>query len=418
MVKFEDPISLYDLVGYSYNIEGNKNTLIHGIGVVYNIIKGDLCFAENEKLLIELLDSKCNAIITNKNLSMKIKNKKGKAIIVTDNPSKLFAKILHKQDELPNFTFNVKSYNINESKISIDAFIDDDVKFGNNCIVYPQVYIDRNVVIGNYVTIHPGVKIYPKTKIGNNVIIKSNAVIGNNPNWLFKDNDLYYDFQGQGGVRIGNNVSIGSNTVIDRDLVRETTIMANSKIGNNVEIGHGSKIEENVLIISQTGIAGGTHIGKNTKIHGQCGVNSNLYIAPNTIINAKTAITTNIIEENKSYFGIPGEEKKFYSKKKSALNRLPRLISKNEVFKVHGDLPNRIATVISEQLNVDQEKLNMNFDFIQDGGADSLDLVELTLAIEEEFDVTILEEEEKQLKTVSSLYKFLRRKGIRKGTNS
>jgi UDP-3-O-[3-hydroxymyristoyl] glucosamine N-acyltransferase len=414
-MKFEHPVILSDLVGYSYNVEGKNDVLIHGLGVVYSLSKGDICFAENEKILNKLICSECNAIITTKTLYLRAKNKKNKTFVITDNPSKLFSKILNElEKELPNFIFNATTYNTNGSKVSTDAYIDDDVKFGNNCIVYPQVYIDRNVTLGNFVAIYPGVKIFSKTTIGNGVIIKSNAIIGNNPNWLYKDNDLYYDFIGKGGVIINDNVSIGSNTVIDRGLVENTIIESNSKIGNNVEIGHGAHIERNVLIISQSGVAGGAHIGKNTKIQGQCGIDSNIFIAANTTINVKTIITKDIKEENKSYFGIPGEEKKFYSKKRSAINKLPRLLLSNESFKIHGNLPSTIATIISEQLDVDVDKIDMKFNFINDGGADSLDLVELILAIEEQFDINILDDEETKIKTVTDLYKLLRRKGITK----
>lgn len=414
-MKFDPPLQLSDLIGFSYNIEGKADVLIYGLGVVYSLSKGDICFAENDSILQKLINSECNAIITTKPLYLRAENKKNKTFIITDNPSKLFSKILYDLGgELPNFTFKVKEYNANCSKLSTDSYIDDDAKLGNNCIVYPQVFIDRNVVIGNNATIYPGVRIFPNTTIGNNVVIKSNAIIGNQPNWLYKDNDLYYDFIGRGGVTIGDSVTVGSNTVIDRGLVENTIVESNSKIGNNVEIGHGVHIKSNVLIISQSGIAGGAKIGKNTKIHGQCGINSNVFVADNTTVNAKTIITADITEENKSYFGIPGEEKKFYSKKKSAINKLPRLMSKNDVFKIHGDLPSTIATIISEQLDVEQDVIGMKFSFVDDGSADSLDLVELFMAIEEEFDINISDEEGDKITNVSSLYRMLRRKGITK----
>ncbi len=413
-MKFDTPVLLSNLIGHSYNIEGNQDVLIHGLGVVYSLSKGDMCFAENENILNKLLCTDCNVIITTKSIYLGAEDKVNKTFVITDNPSKLFSKVLNEFDkELPSFTFNVKIYNTNGSKVSTDSYIDD-VKFGNGCIVYPQVFIDRNVTLGNFVTIYPGVRIFPNTSIGNNVVIKSNTILGNQPNWLYKDNDLYYDFIGKGGVVIHDNVTIGSNTCVDCGLVNNTIIESNSKIGNNVQIGHGVHMENNVLIISQSGVAGGAYIGKNTKIQGQCGINSNTSIAANTTINAKTIITRDIKEENKSYFGIPGEEKKFYSKKQSAINKLPRLLSSNKAFKIHGNLPDTVATIISDQLNVEVGELDMKFNFVNNGGADSLDLVELILAIEEEFDIDISDDEGTKIRTVTDLYKLLRKKGIAK----
>ena len=63
-MKFESPIILSDLVGCSYNVEGNNDVLIHGLGVVYSLSKGDICFAENENILNKLMCSECNAIMS------------------------------------------------------------------------------------------------------------------------------------------------------------------------------------------------------------------------------------------------------------------------------------------------------------------------------------------------------------------
>lgn len=417
-MPFKYPVKLIDLVGHSYNIEGNREALIYGLGVLCNAQKGDLCFAENINIVNFLTDSNCEAIITTKTTFINTKNKASKCFIITDNPSKLFSKIIDKvKSELPSFSFIAKNYNLNNSRVSLDSNIDVDSTLGSNCIIYPQTFIDHDVVIGDFVVIYPGVKIFSNTKIGNNVVIKSNAIIGNKPNCVYKDNDLYFDFDGAGGVIIENNVTIGANTTIDKGLVGKTKISSNTKIGNSVQIGDGAFIDENVLIISQTGISGGAFVGKNTRINGQCGVNNNVQIPPNTTIKAKTIITSNIKEEGGVYFGIPGEESKFYSKKQSSLNKLPRLISSNESFKIHGNLSHKLATVISEQLSIDQDELKMNFNFVQDGGADSLDIVELVMAIEDEFDITISDEEAGTLETVGGVYKFLRRKGVSKNSS-
>lgn len=64
----------------------------------------------------------------------------------------------------------------------------------------------------------------------------------------------------------------------------------------------------------------------------------------------------------------------------------------------------KVCNILSEQFGVDADSLNMDTAFIEDLGADSLDLVELMMSIEEEFDVgEISEEEAAGLKTIGDL---------------
>ena len=67
----------------------------------------------------------------------------------------------------------------------------------------------------------------------------------------------------------------------------------------------------------------------------------------------------------------------------------------------------RIQEVVSKRLGVDKEKITEDASFTNDLGADSLDLVELVMAFEEEFDVQIPEEEVEKLQTVGTCVDYL-----------
>ena len=63
----------------------------------------------------------------------------------------------------------------------------------------------------------------------------------------------------------------------------------------------------------------------------------------------------------------------------------------------------RVLNVISEQLGFNKEDLTRESDFIKDLGSDSLDLVELVMELEEEFGITIPEEEADKVRTVGDV---------------
>ncbi len=75
------------------------------------------------------------------------------------------------------------------------------------------------------------------------------------------------------------------------------------------------------------------------------------------------------------------------------------------------EIPAKVKEVIVEQLGVDAEKVRSDASFIDDLGADSLDIVELVMAMEEEFDIEIPDEEAEKLKTVSDVVSYLQTKG-------
>jgi len=70
----------------------------------------------------------------------------------------------------------------------------------------------------------------------------------------------------------------------------------------------------------------------------------------------------------------------------------------------------RVQKVIVEQLGVDENAVTPEASFIDDFNADSLDLVELVMAFEQEFDVSISEEEAERVRTVADAVRLLTEK--------
>ncbi|MBC7234106.1 MAG: acyl carrier protein [Chloroflexi bacterium] len=72
----------------------------------------------------------------------------------------------------------------------------------------------------------------------------------------------------------------------------------------------------------------------------------------------------------------------------------------------------RVKKIIVEQLGVDESKVVPEARFREDLGADSLDLVELIMAFEEEFGGTISDEEAQKIKTVGEAVAYLEARGV------
>lgn len=71
------------------------------------------------------------------------------------------------------------------------------------------------------------------------------------------------------------------------------------------------------------------------------------------------------------------------------------------------EIESRIKKIIADQLNVDEKDVVPDASFIDDLGADSLDTVELVMALEEEFETDIPDEEAEKIKTVQDVINYI-----------
>ena len=71
------------------------------------------------------------------------------------------------------------------------------------------------------------------------------------------------------------------------------------------------------------------------------------------------------------------------------------------------DTADRVAKIVVEHLGVEADKVTQDASFIDDLGADSLDIVELVMAFEEEFDIEIPDDAAEKISTVSDAIKYI-----------
>lgn len=67
----------------------------------------------------------------------------------------------------------------------------------------------------------------------------------------------------------------------------------------------------------------------------------------------------------------------------------------------------KVITLIVDQLGIVEEEVKLTSDLVMDLGADSLDIVELVMAMEEEFEVEIPDDEAEKIKTVQGAIDFI-----------
>jgi acyl carrier protein len=67
----------------------------------------------------------------------------------------------------------------------------------------------------------------------------------------------------------------------------------------------------------------------------------------------------------------------------------------------------KVKSIIADQLGVSEDEIKLESSFIEDLGADSLDIVELVMAMEEEFEIEIPDEEAENIKAVGDAINYI-----------
>ena len=316
-------------------VEGNGEDTINMLATIQDAKKGQISFLSNPKYEPQIYTTEASAVIVSKDFTPR--KSLSTTIIKVENPYVAFTILLeeyhrfisYKKEGVEEPAFIGKNSTTGD-KIYRGAFsyIGENVKVGNNVKIYPHVYIGDNSVIGDNTILHSGVKLYANTIIGDSCVLHSGVVLGSDGFGFAPQADgSYKNIPQLGNVVVGDNVHIGSNTVIDcAALPSDSTVIGNgTKLDNLIQIAHNVKIGENTVIAAQTGISGSTEIGDNCVFGGQVGVAGHLKIANKTSIGAQAGLGGNVKKEDEKLFGSPAFDVSKYYRAYAVFKNLPDL---------------------------------------------------------------------------------------------
>ena len=242
------------------------------------------------------------------------------------------------------FFYKKKIQNNEKNEISNSAIIDNSSSIGNGVFIGDNVVIDKNVTIEN------GVKIGNNTVIKNNISIGYNCSIGENciiesgvsieyteiknrchmyQNSVIGKSGFGYTINTStgenvkinhfGGVKIGNNVEIGSCSCVDRGVFHDTRLESGVKLDNIIQIGHGVCIGTNTVIAAHSCVAGSTSIGQNCMIGGKVAISGHIKIGDNTMILGGSTVTKTF-PDGSVISGYPAENANKWRRKIGMIN--------------------------------------------------------------------------------------------------
>ena len=303
---------------FGLELKGNAKQLVDGVAPIADANPGQLAFYSTERnsnafkiLPIEVLENtKASVILLQKE---QIKHApKGATLLITDSPRGNIVKILGEiYAEKPRFGvsyfatvergvfFRKKRTNYVGQYATIEkgAVLEAGVK------IYPGAFIGRNVILGANTVVHTGAHIENAT-IGSDCVINANAVIGKYCFGYTRQNGKNVFIPHTGRVILGDRVSVGSNTCIDRGAMTDTIVGDGTKIDNLCQIAHGVVIGKECFLAAGVGLAGGVVVGNHVLLAGQVGIPNGIHIGDDVEVGAKSGVFRNIPNGEK-WMGLP-----------------------------------------------------------------------------------------------------------------
>jgi UDP-3-O-[3-hydroxymyristoyl] glucosamine N-acyltransferase len=279
-------------------ITGNGSTLLKGVATLEKAGPSDISFLANMKYLRVLEESGAGAIICPEKIESP-----GKNLLRVKNPYLVFGKVVELfhppgEDSPGVHPTAILGKGVTlEKNVSIGplVFIGEKVSISTGAVVGPLVFIGDEASIGEKTRVGPRVTIYHGVRIGKRSLVQAGSVLGSDGFGFVRDEDGHHRKIPQvGGLRIGNDVEIGSNCTIDRGSLGDTIIADGTKFDNQVHVAHNVEIGEDTLLVAQVGISGSTKIGKNVVLAGQAGVTGHIEIGDGAMVAAQAGVDKSV----------------------------------------------------------------------------------------------------------------------------
>ena len=314
------------------DIEGNGDTIITSLGTVENAKAGQICFIANKQYVKYLAKTSASAAI----VSPELLEQCGVSALVTKDPYGAYAKLSLLFDDAPSSTPGISPQASISDEVTIAgsasvaamAVIESGAVIGDGVIIGAGCYIGENTTVGANSKLYPNVSVYHNVRIGSACLLHSGAVIGSDGFGFAPTASGWQRIAQVGSVVIGDRVSIGANTTIDRGAIDDTVIGDDVIVDNQVQIAHNVVIGSKTAIAGASAIAGSTTIGQRCIIAGGVGIVGHIEIADEVTVTARTLVTKSIVEKGSYSAGTPLMPTVEWRKAASVFKRLRSLLSR------------------------------------------------------------------------------------------
>jgi UDP-3-O-[3-hydroxymyristoyl] glucosamine N-acyltransferase len=265
-----------------------------------------------------LTNSAAAVILTNAELNDGFSVLSPRAVVVLDDPRLAYVEVL-------NYCFRPEPPPVG---VHPTAVVDSSATLADSCSIGPNVVIGAGSSVGAHAIVGANVVIGANVRIGARSIIGPGSVLGFDGFGYTRSPDGTANrFPHYGGVLVGDDVEIGSNTSVDRGTLGDTVIENGAKIDNLVHIAHNVRVGAHAFVIAHAMIGGSTTIGARTWVAPGVSIRDGIAVGDDALVGLGSVVTKPV-SDGQTVVGSPAlpiaEFKRFQAVlKRAADDRLP-----------------------------------------------------------------------------------------------
>ncbi len=280
-------------------LRGKPGTRVHRAASLARADSASIAFFLHRAYLSDLQSTSAGAVI----LSEQDAGECPVPALITADPYRVYACVADDLHQLLPLEPGVHP----DASVSAGASLDEACEVAAGARVGAGAVLERGVFIGPNVTVGAkarigadtrllaSVTVCERVRVGRRCLVHPGAVLGSDGFGQAPDEGgSWRKIPQLGSLRIGDDVEIGANTVIDRGALDDTVIGSGVRLDNLIQIGHNVHIGEHTAMAAGCGIAGSARIGRRCRIAGHVGVAGHLEICDDVVLLARTVVTRSI----------------------------------------------------------------------------------------------------------------------------
>lgn len=324
------PTSLGELATrFGCELIGDPDTEVSGVASLLNAGPQSLTFLASKAYKEQLPSTKAAAVILRPDDAAD----SPVAAILADDPYACYARMAAVVCPPPSFAPGVHPSAVVEATASVteSAHLAPHVVVGERSTIGENVYLGPGTVIGP--DCHIGddcrfianVTLARAVAIGKRGIFHPGVVLGSDGFGNAMTPDGWVKVPQVGGVVIGNDVEIGSNTCVDCGAIGDTVIEDGVRLDNLCMIAHNVRVGAHTAMASMVAIAGSTTIGKRCMFAGMGGSVGHITICDDVVVAAQSYVSKDVTVPGVYLASFPAEPAREWAKQVGRFRRIEAL---------------------------------------------------------------------------------------------
>ncbi len=324
------PANLAELAArFDCELRGHADRVIDSVGTLADAGPSSITFLANPLYRGQLAETKAGAVVLHKDHEPDCPT----TALVSPNPYATYARIsefLHPR-AMPDAGAH------HTAIISEDAVVPESAHIGAHTIIGARTTLGESVVVGAGCVIGSDVRVGANTElqaratlldrvvVGERCILHPGVVVGSDGFGFAQDDGSWLRVPQLGTVVIGNDVSIGANTTIDRGTIEDTVIEDGVILDNLIQLGHNVRIGAHTAMAALCGIAGSTKIGERCMIAGAVVMVGHLSLCDDVMVTFHSTVTRSITTPGTYSGSLPADEASRWRRNAARFRKLDEL---------------------------------------------------------------------------------------------